>query len=573
MKILLVLLLSVSSTILAQESYLLQINRLRLPFNNKGVLANVSVSGVNQGDLDSIGFLFSAGFFLSGKNNDTVWANGVATASRIQDYQPGNVDSTPYDPRYDLYILKHSFNPPYQPFGSYWQKWKYAVANGADFYDGDGDGIYDPIDLNGNNQWDTNEDRPDLIGSFTAWCVYNDGVTGVDRAFNAEPLGIEIQQTVFAFYADNNFDARSCTFFVRYKIINTGKVSDVFDSVYFGGWADTDLGGSNGYIDDLAGCDTLQNSGYVYNEGYDYSFGINPPAHFIKILQGPYSYIPGETFIDNNTNGEYDEGIDTPLDTAFNFRGEPNGVDTLPGAKNLGMTSFIHYEKGVGDPDNQQQARFYLQGKEQYGDDYDPCSWLFGITPGVNCNEINPIFMYSGDPVTQTGWINNFATDQRQLASTGPFTLEVGKPVTIIVAHIVGRGTDSLNSITVSREFSEAIEGFYRSNFTDIAVSVDDEAEEFVPTSFQLLQNYPNPFNPTTNIGFRIANFPEGTSGFVILKVFDVLGREVATLVNEEKSAGSYEVEFDASVLSSGIYFYQLQVDEFIQTKKMILLK
>src|SRR3989339_1124383 len=570
MKKLLVLLLSVSSTILAQESYLLQINRLRLPFNNEGVLANVSVSGVNQGDLDSIGFLFSAGFFLSGKNNDTVWANGVATASRIQDYQPGNVDSIPYDPKYGIYVIEGP------AFGNSWQKWRYAVANGADFYDGNGDGVYDPLDLNGNNQWDRNEDRPDIIGGFTAWCVYNDGVATEDRAFEGEPMGIEIQQTVFAFYsyyADNKVDPRASTFFVRYKIINTGKVSDVFDSVYFGSWADTDLGGSDGYIDDLAGCDTLQNSGYIYNEVYDYSFGLNPPAHFIKILQGPYSYIPGETFIDNNTNGKYDEGVDTPLDTAFNFKGEPNGVDTLPGAKNLGMTSFIHYEKGVGDPDNQQQARFYLQGKEQYGDDYDPCSWLFGITPGVNCNEINPIFMYSGDPVTQTGWINNFATDQRQLASTGPFTLEVGKPVTIIIAHIAGRGTDSLNSITVSREFSEAKEGFYKSNFTDIVVSVEEEITKSIPSSFQLYQNYPNPFNPTTNIGFRIADFPEGTSGLVTLKVFDVLGREVATLVNEEKPAGSYEVEFDGSKLSSGVYIYQVKAGEFVQAKKLILVK
>ena len=181
--------------------------------------------------------------------------------------------------------------------------------------------------------------------------------------------------------------------------------------------------------------------------------------------------------------------------------------------------------------------------------------------------------MYSGDPVTQTGWINNFATDQRQLASTGPFTLEVGKPVTIIIAHIAGRGTDSLNSITVSREFSEAIEGFYKSNFTDIVVSVEEEITKSIPSSFQLYQNYPNPFNPTTNIGFRIADFPEGTSGLVTLKVFDVLGREVATLVNEEKPAGSYEVEFDGSKLSSGVYIYQVKAGEFVQAKKLILVK
>ena len=121
----------------------------------------------------------------------------------------------------------------------------------------------------------------------------------------------------------------------------------------------------------------------------------------------------------------------------------------------------------------------------------------------------------------------------------------------------MGRGTDSLNSITVSREFSKAIEDFYKTNFTDFVVSVEDEKKEYVPTSFQLYQNYPNPFNPTTNIGFTISDF-----GLITLKVYDVLGKEVATLVNEDKSAGNYEVEFDASSLPSGVYLYQLQAGD-----------
>jgi hypothetical protein len=89
-----------------------------------------------------------------------------------------------------------------------------------------------------------------------------------------------------------------------------------------------------------------------------------------------------------------------------------------------------------------------------------------------------------------------------------------------------------------------------------------------VPTAFELYQNYPNPFNPTTNIGFRIVD-----GGFISLKVYDILGNEVATVVDEEKPAGTYEVEFDASSLPSGIYFYQLQVSSFVSTKSMILIK
>ena len=89
-----------------------------------------------------------------------------------------------------------------------------------------------------------------------------------------------------------------------------------------------------------------------------------------------------------------------------------------------------------------------------------------------------------------------------------------------------------------------------------------------LPDKFELMQNYPNPFNPTTTIGFQIP-----TSGFVTLKVFDLLGREVAMLVNEELRPGSYERQFDASNLASGVYLYRLQAGSFLQTRKLLLLR
>jgi len=96
--------------------------------------------------------------------------------------------------------------------------------------------------------------------------------------------------------------------------------------------------------------------------------------------------------------------------------------------------------------------------------------------------------------------------------------------------------------------------------------SVDNEKES--PTSFMLSQNYPNPFNPTTKISWQS---PVGS--WQTLKIFDILGNEVATLVNEEKPAGSYEVTFDSSHLSSGVYFYQLKAGSFVETRKMMLLR
>ena len=577
-RLLLIFIFSVS--IFAQDVYRMDVNQIILPFNKEGVLADLTIDPYPPGGRfaeNNKGYIFSAGFFLSGKNTGAIWVNGIVTASRIQDYLAGNVDSLPSNPKYKLYILKASDND----FSQSWIDWIDAVNIGADFYDGNNDGIYNPVDLNGNNQWDPDEDRPDLIGDLTAWCVYNDGVPSALRMFNdVEPQGIEIHQTVFAFIGDNSgYDGRDYTFFVRYKIINKGTVLDVFDSVYFGGWADTDLGETNdSYVDDLAGCDTLLNSGYIYNDGDDLDWGINPPAHFIKILQGPYSYIPGETFIDNNSNEEYEEGIDTPLDSAYNYMGV-TGIDTLPGAKNLGISSFVHNmssSPAQGDPGNHTAARNYMLGKQNNGNDYNPCTWPLGtVLGGVNCAEVNPIFMYSGDPVNQTGWINISPNDQRQLSNTDPFKLKAGEPVNIIVAHIAGRGYNALNSITISRVFSSSLDEYLKSNFTNIPVSIDDEISDLTPTSFKLSQNYPNPFNPITKIKYTIPNvtLSKAEGSLVSLKVFDVLGNEIATLVNEEKPAGSYEIAFDASALSSGIYLYELRTVSFIQTKKMILLK
>ena len=95
---------------------------------------------------------------------------------------------------------------------------------------------------------------------------------------------------------------------------------------------------------------------------------------------------------------------------------------------------------------------------------------------------------------------------------------------------------------------------------------VDDN--EITPSDFSLSQNYPNPFNPTTTINYSILKLSN-----VVIKVYDVLGKEAATLVNEEKPAGTYEVEFDASKISSGVYLYKLQAGSFVETKKMILIK
>ena len=96
---------------------------------------------------------------------------------------------------------------------------------------------------------------------------------------------------------------------------------------------------------------------------------------------------------------------------------------------------------------------------------------------------------------------------------------------------------------------------------------------ELIPDKFMLFQNYPNPFNPTTKISYSIPNVGTSLMKFVQLKVYDILGREVTTLVNEVQQPGNYEVTFDGSAFTSGVYFYELKSDSFVQTRKMILLR
>jgi hypothetical protein len=114
----------------------------------------------------------------------------------------------------------------------------------------------------------------------------------------------------------------------------------------------------------------------------------------------------------------------------------------------------------------------------------------------------------------------------------------------------------------------------YKYNVTDVGHNNIN-----LPSTINLFQNYPNPFNPVTKIRYEISNITvSGLQGSSVqLKVYDVLGNEVITLVDEFKTAGNYEIEFKSDlnnkILSSGIYFYQLKFDSFVVTKKMILLR
>ena len=115
--------------------------------------------------------------------------------------------------------------------------------------------------------------------------------------------------------------------------------------------------------------------------------------------------------------------------------------------------------------------------------------------------------------------------------------------------------------------FACADNGIYRRPLLEMVTGVEKISNN-LPTHFSLEQNYPNPFNPSTTIKYSIPN-----SQFVTLKIFDMLGREVATLVNQMKAPGNYEVKFDGGKLSSDVYIYKMQADNYSEVKKMLLMK
>ncbi len=538
----------------------IQVNDIYLPFNNRGVIADVNVPPFGStGQFAGETFLFSSGFWLSGYSGDTLWANGVASASLVEDYLAGTVGMDPNDPKASIY--KVSVNDV--PFGQSWQDWIDAVDLGADFYDGDGDSIYNPVDLNGNNQWDANEDKPDLLLDETYWCVFNDGLPANQRRWQAEPQGIEIRQTIFA---EASMGETGNAVFVRYRIKNKGNVADTLKDVYFCMWADADVGD---YHNDFYGCDTLRQGIFFFNDSTDNVYGDSVPSFMMDMLTGPHSYIPGITFIDVNGNNIYENGIDTPLDTAFNYLG-PIGIRIFPGAKNLELNSCITYVNSdpyFREPANIIEVRNYNYGLQLNGQIVDPCSWQYGeVRGGVPCEEVNPYFWCSGDPVTDFGWIYTYNRDIRGVGTAGPFTLVPTHEIEVLIGYEIDRSTTPLGGITAVRIVSDFVQDFYESNFGYPIVSVEDELQ--LVSNFKLEQNYPNPFNPGTTIKYQISE-----PGFVTLKVYDVLGNEIATLVNEEKPLGEYEVEFAEGRLASGIYFYQLKSGEHSAVKKMILLR
>ncbi|RNC83822.1 MAG: T9SS C-terminal target domain-containing protein [Balneola sp.] len=228
--------------------------------------------------------------------------------------------------------------------------------------------------------------------------------------------------------------------------------------------------------------------------------------------------------------------------------GEADGIPTQ-GEPNFGELDMLEAENGDLTVYDLNTRPYYESGNNLRDD-----TWMFDRI--FNSQISNPDFVMPGTIVSDEPMV---------IMGVGPFELPVNSSSYFITALFFAEDSTELF------KKREQILAIYESDYGQsiFLTNSEEDGSQVVPTEISLSQNYPNPFNPTTNIEFSL-----NTTASVNLAVYDVMGREVSRLISGQNySAGSHSINFDASGLSSGIYFYQLKIGRFIQTKKMMLIK
>jgi hypothetical protein len=495
--------------ILISESKKIDINNISTWYTNYGSFNRDPLTGnsgfewpKNSGKLAR----YASGMWIGGKvGSDTL----IAIAEYSNEFKPGYIQNgIPLGESSPLYKIYSIFRG--DTSSSDYMNWP---ANQGAYLDSQG--------------------KPFFLGTQTSFCSFTDGYVSAhtNRAGSTAPLKVDILQTNWAYTNVNLQDV----IFTEYKIIN--KNTQAYTNAYISIWTDDDLGGA---VDDAVGIDTVHKMGYTYNvNDNDPQYGAAPPAVGFTLLRSPVVPSTGDTVRYYNPPGS-------------------NNLVVKVNYKESGLSSFSMYSNGVAgasDPANYQETYNNFQGLKSNGTPF--------IDP--NTNQVTK-FPYSGDPVTNTGWVQTDGSDRRFLMTFGPMTINPNDTQSVIYAQVIARGSSNINSITKLRDLSNYVNGVYASNFQGV-LSVNNISTE-IPDSYKLSQNFPNPFNPSTVIRYSVTG-----NKYVSLKVYNALGNEVATLVNEKQNAGTYEVDFNGAGFSSGIYFYKFTADNFTDTKRMILLK
>jgi hypothetical protein len=428
----------------------------------------------------------------------------------------------------------------------------YKVTKGDDYNNPDYSNW--PIDLGA----PINEfGKPLIKGDQTLWTAYNAADSTSLNYWqwfqpnnNLNLLPIEIQQLAFARSGNkkDNEDIFSNTIFFEYTIINKGNSN--IDSSFIGFWTDIDF-----YSADLnpSAVDTVAQVGYCWALSDSFYTKIPqraPAAVGFTLIYGPSVPAAGQNSI---FNGRY-----------------------LSDHKNLLLTSF----HGIDDDQTDLQP---FNMAESINDAWNMANGLQSNgQPNIDPSngEITK-FQLSGDPITNQGWVypkNYTGGGAGFVMFTGPFNLAVNDTQWIMIALTPALGNDRFESIKIMREKAMLLRSLpydtlaygiipYKIDYVDTTNLLDIVESEIVPDQLSISQNFPNPFNPETTIIFGLPQ-----QEHVSLKVFDILGREVRTLLDEVKDEGTYRVRFNSLGLASGIYIYRISTNNSSISRKMIIL-
>ncbi|RPI13606.1 MAG: T9SS C-terminal target domain-containing protein [Ignavibacteriae bacterium] len=464
--------------------------------------------------------------------------NGIlreAMASYKGEYTPGYIfDSSGIsvartDNRFRIYSVKRGDN---MNTNQDWAEWGQMVPIGAPY-----------VDVNGNNQYEPATDTPGIKGaSQTIFVCFTDGfpethTIGEGFGGGTLPLYAEVHLTAWGF---NDKPSLENVQFLKWDVINKSKVQ--WQSTYFSIFSDVDLGGSD---DDYIGCDTTRNLGYCYNSDDNdeggYGYGLHPPAVGMQFL----NCIPGYAGL---SSFDYIRcvscGNTPPCESDPN--GQPEGAyNFMKGLKKDG-TPWVIPPGG-----NSSLITKYVYSGQPWGAGWDESDGRIG-----NCGNSLTGPFFTGVPGDRR-MIMNYGAENKNL--------NPGDTQKILIAQMIARGSSNLNSITMLMSLSDVVKAMCENG----GIFGVKEISSQVPSGYKLYQNYPNPFNPKTIINYQIA-----MSNNVKLVIYDVMGKEIAVLVNQKQNAGTYEIDWDAGNYSSGVYFYSLIIDnKIIDSKKMLLIK
>jgi hypothetical protein len=360
--------------------------------NDYGTYYPYSDTALISSDVETRSPYYAGGLWVGAI--DSASGDTLVTISEYDDeYAPGPMANETYQtdiPEFRVYKL-YGDSQAVNPNQDYLDYIQYAIPQGAPFkMTGDG-GII-----------------PDMKGDQMLWSVCNDADPNRHtlNAGSQPPLGIEIKNTTYAYNTQNPLNE---VIFIKLQIYNKGHKT--LQNCLFSVWSDPDLGGSD---DDLVGCDTVRDLGYVYNAtNSDKYYGSEPPCLGMDLLQSPMIY----------TGNMADTG--KMWNTVFT------------GYKNVPLYSFNKYINGT-DPDDHNEAYNYMQGLNRDGSPY--------IFDGDTIK-----FVCSGDPVAGTGELDHNPNDRRFMLTTGPITFRPGDSTEIMAAIIIGQDSDRLRSISTMK--------------------------------------------------------------------------------------------------------------------------